>query len=71
MIGVAAAWESVVAAAVTAGTAAAVAIWQGVKTRQRNTAEHGDTTGHLLDLHHKVDRVTDKLDEHIAEHREL
>jgi hypothetical protein len=64
-----AAWESVAAAAVTALTAAGVAIWQGSKTRQTNSQEHGDTTRHLLDLHHKVDRVVDKLDEHIQEHR--
>ena len=64
-----AAWESVVAAAVTAATAAGVAIWQGSKTRQTNSQEHGDTTRNLLDLHHKVDQVVDKLDEHVKEHR--
>ena len=68
-LAVAAAWESVVAAAVTAITAAGVAIWQGNKTRQTNSQEHGNTTQHLLELHHKVDRVVDKLDEHTKDHR--
>ena len=70
VLGGVAPWESVAAAGVTAVTAAVVTVWQGSKTRTTNTREHGDTNRNLLDLHHKVDQVVDKLDEHIREHRD-
>ena len=69
MTGTVAAWETFASAVVTAVASVLVVIWQGRKTRNRNTFEHLDTTRNLLDLHHKVDRVSDKLDEHIKEHR--
>lgn len=69
MTGTVAAWETFASACVTAVAAVTVAVWQGRKTRNRNSTEHQDTNRTLLALHRKVDRVADKLDEHIQEHR--
>ena len=59
-----AAWETFAGMAFTALVAAAVTVWQGRKTRHTNTREHGNTEQHLLDLHHKVDKVNGKVDRH-------
>jgi hypothetical protein len=70
MIAAAAAWESVVAAAVTASAAVGVAIWQGTKTRNTNSADHADVKDQLLGLHSKVDRVGETLEQHLKDHHE-
>jgi hypothetical protein len=70
VIATAAPWESVVAALVTAGVAAGVAVWQGSKTRSTNSADHADVKDQLLGLHSKVDRVGETLEQHLKDHHE-
>lgn len=69
-------WEQVIAACVTGTLALIGVIWQSRKTRRINTEEHEFNAVKLDRIESKLDEnsdrvrdVSNRLDDHIAQHR--
>ena len=69
-------WTPILAALTAGLLALAGTVWQSRKTRSLNTAEHGENAAKLERIEGKIDRtadhvgrVSDRLDDHIEEHR--